>query len=136
MIDNLEIIETKIEDKAILRNMLELYLYELSKFEKIDSDPHGQFKYPHFDSYWQEKGRHPFWAKLKGKLAGFVLVSDHHYTPKTDYVITEFFVMKRYRRQGIGQAMAFNVFDRFRGVWEIRVLLQNTEAILFWRKII
>ena len=50
----LEIIEARIADKSALQNMLQLYLHDLSAFEKIDVDSNGRFEYQHLDVYWQE----------------------------------------------------------------------------------
>jgi predicted acetyltransferase len=41
--------------------------------------------------------------------------------------------MKKYRQRGVGRKIAFQLFDRFHGVWKIA---QNTPAQAFWRKII
>ena len=50
--------------------------------------------------------------------------------------IVEFFVMRKYRRSGAGEAMARSVFDRFPGRWEVREIASNLPAQAFWRTII
>jgi len=50
--------------------------------------------------------------------------------------MSEFFVLRQYQRQAVGQAAACEAFDQFRGLWEVRQLLQNTSAVAFWRKVI
>lgn len=136
MIGKLKIIKASIKEKAILRNMLEFYLYDLSPFIDADLNPSGKFGYPYLEQYWQEENRHPFLVKIEDKYVGFVLVNNKHYSPQADYSVAEFFVMKKYRCQGIGKDMAFYIFEQFQGTWEVRVLPQNTEAILFWLKLI
>ena len=120
VIGGLEIIEATIQDKFILKNMLEFYLYDISPYKNLDLNSYGQFGYPYLDSYWKEGNRYPFLTKLHKKIIGFALVNNHHYIPDVNYAIAEFFVMKRYRREGIGKVMAFHIFDKFRGTWEIR----------------
>ncbi len=44
--------------------------------------------------------------------------------------------MKRYRRKGIGKVMAFHIFDKFRGTWEIQQIPNNKDAISFWRNVV
>jgi predicted acetyltransferase len=50
--------------------------------------------------------------------------------------IVEFFVMRKYRRHGAGEAMARVVFDRFPIRWEVRVHAKNLPGRAFWRAII
>jgi predicted acetyltransferase len=48
----------------------------------------------------------------------------------------EFFVLRKYRGQGIGAWFATQLFDRFPGVWEVGEIHANTNAQRFWRKVI
>jgi predicted acetyltransferase len=50
--------------------------------------------------------------------------------------VAEFFVMRKYRRQGVGTVVATRLFDSFRGRWEVRELKTNLAAIAFWRRVI
>ena len=52
------------------------------------------------------------------------------------YEIGEFFVLEKYRKQGVGKFMTFNIFNKYHGKWEIRTLLKNMRAQEFWHKII
>ncbi|MEM9164716.1 MAG: GNAT family N-acetyltransferase [Cyanobacteria bacterium P01_F01_bin.4] len=132
----LEILKATQEDKPILRRMLELHQHDLSSFSNADLNQHGEFGYPYLDHYWTEPERHSYLARLSGKLAGFALVNTHHYLPESDYSMAEFFVMKRYRRQGLGRAMAMHIFEQHPGIWEIRQLPGHTEAVTFWKNTI
>lgn len=110
------------EDKAVLRNLLELYMYDFSEFREGDNDvnEHGLYGYKYLDHYWTEPGRHPFLVRVGTKLAGFVLVRTTRMSDEsTCYSTAEFFIMRKYRHQGIGQAVAFQVFDMFPGRWRV-----------------
>ena len=48
----------------------------------------------------------------------------------------EFFVMRKYRRAGVGSEFAARLFDIFPGRWEVAQVAPNTEATLFWRSVI
>jgi predicted acetyltransferase len=50
--------------------------------------------------------------------------------------MAEFFVMKKYRRMGVGQKAAEDLFSMFPGTWRLGQMESNTPAQLFWRKII
>jgi predicted acetyltransferase len=50
-------------------------------------------------------------------------------------IIAEFFVMRNYRRSGVGTQVAFQLFDRFPGRWEIAQRPNNIEGQTFWRRV-
>jgi predicted acetyltransferase len=133
---NVEILPASITDKPALERLMELYCYDFSAFDGADVDAHGRFGYPFLDLYWSEQGRHPFLLRVDGNLAGFVLVNKHTLLPDSEWSIAEFFVMRKYRRHGLGQRAAHFVFDQFRGRWEVAQIASNLEAQLFWRKVI
>jgi predicted acetyltransferase len=47
--------------------------------------------------------------------------------------MAEFFVMRKYRRMGIGRRAAIEVLGRFPGSWQVRQQLSNPAATTFWR---
>jgi predicted acetyltransferase len=55
---------------------------------------------------------------------------------KNAKVMSEFFVLKKYRRAGIGKYAARTIFDMFPGPWEILQHKQNRISILFWDSIV
>lgn len=121
-----------VADKSVLRNLMELYLYDFSEFEQRDVDEHGIFGYRYLDHYWTDAERHPFFIRVDGRLAGFVLVRE---LAGDGYSISEFFVMRTYRRCGVGRTAMESLFGRFPGTWSFEVLDSNTGAQPFWREI-
>ena len=101
--------------KSVLRQLIELYEYEFTEFYHNDVNEHGYFGYKYLDHYWTEEGRFPFFIKVNGKLAGFVLVNNYCYLIKdsTARSIAEFFVIRKYQRKGVGRVVARQVFDMF-----------------------
>ena len=75
----LEIICVHASEKSILRQLMEFYAYEFSRYDHADVNEHGYYGYTYLDHYWTEEGRHPFFIKVDRKLAGFVLVNSHTY---------------------------------------------------------
>jgi predicted acetyltransferase len=133
----LEIIPAAIGDKSVLRQLIELYQYDFSEFSpELDVDPHGLFGYNHLDHYWTVKERYPFLISVNSRYAGFALVNDYVLVPGNERSIAEFFVMRKYRRKGVGKRVAFGVFDRLPGKWEVRQATENRNAVAFWRNII
>lgn len=125
-------------DKPVLRQLMELYMYDFSEWEEWDVNEEGRFASPHLDRYWNESDRYPFLIRADGKLAGFVLLNRRsHLVPHGEaMVVAEFFVMRRYRRQGVGRHAAAQAFDRFPGAWEVGQIAENTGAQAFWREVI
>ncbi len=125
------------DDKPVLRNLFELYQYDFSEYENSDVDEHGLYGYRYLDHYWTEPGRHAFFIRVDGKLAGFALVRELHegYSSPT-HSIAEFFVLRKYRRRGVGREAATRLFDQFPGRWRVAEEESNLPAQAFWHKVI
>lgn len=134
---NIELQIATIEDKPILRHLLQLCLHDYSEFNGKEVNDHGLFDYPYLDHYWTEAGRYPFLVKVEGKLAGFVLVRDLAIDGDEPlWQMAEFFILRKYRRQGIGRSVANQMFDRFKGRWEVTQEEGNLPAREFWAKVV
>ena len=133
----IEVQQASLEDKPILRNLLELYEYDSSEFEPRDLDANGLFGYRWLDHYWTEPDRYPFIVRVDCKLAGLVLVRSLEASEIINtYSIAEFFILRKYRRQGVGQVVAQQIFDMFPGQWNVAQVENNHPAQAFWRKVI
>ncbi len=133
---DIQLTEAKYADKPVLRQLMELYLYDFSEFIDCDVNEHGSYDYGYLDNYWTEADRYPFLIHVNGKLAGFVLVWITGEGEERRNLIAEFFVMKKYRHKGVGKTTAWRIFDRFPGVWQVGEVKTNVPAIRFWSKII
>jgi predicted acetyltransferase len=122
-----EVIEAELADKPVLRQLLELYQHDFSEFVDADVDDNGLYGYRYLDNYWTEPDRHPFLFRVDGSWAGFALVraGDPH-------DLAEFFVMRKYRRHGVGTVLARELFSRFPGAWQVRQMASNPAATSFW----
>jgi predicted acetyltransferase len=119
-------------DKAALWRMLQRYLAELSAFDR--SQPaDSAFPYHHFNKYWQEAGRWPFWIISEGKIAGFALVRR---TEDGTTEMAEFCIEPAFRHTAIGTAAARALFAHFPGRWQLSELKRNLPAIAFWRHVL
>jgi predicted acetyltransferase len=128
-----------IDNGPVLRNLMQLYLYDFSEFSGEDVSSHGLYGYAYLDFYWVEQGRHAYLIRADDRLAGFVLVREllsGENQNERIYSIAEFFVMRKYRRIGIGRDAARQVFSLFPGVWRVGEMHENQPAQVFWRKVI
>jgi len=132
----IELCPVSLKEKALLERLMELYLYDFSEFDSADVDDQARYGYPYLERYWVDEGRKPFLIRVNGVLAGFVLVVEHSFLGAAGHMIAEFFVMRKFRRMGVGRAAAFGAFDLFRGHWEVSQVFQNFPAQEFWRKVI
>lgn len=121
--------------KPVLRQLLELYSYDFTEYLGMDISEQGYYGYPFLDHYWTEQDRTPYFIRVEGRLAGFVLVHRKCMVcqhPEA-HSIAEFFVLKKYRRQGVGTLAAQQVIGKHPGWWEVLWLVENKEAGRFWR---
>ena len=125
------------EDLPIAGNLVPYYIYDMSEHLGWPCTADGRFdgcdKLP---SYWREPGKHAFMLRAGQEIAGFALVRGDHDEGDLDYSIGEFFVLRKFRRQGTGERIARELFDQFPGRWEVQQLARNTPALAFWRKVI
>ena len=130
----LEVIRATPEQEPVLANLLELYAHDFSEFHNLNIGEDGRFGYPSLPLYWSEPGRHPFLIRMDGKLAGLVLVKKGSEVSDNEAVwdMAEFFVVRGCRRRGIGTQVAHEVWRRFPGMWEVRVMQANIAAQRFW----
>lgn len=109
----------------------------------MDLGADGRFGYKDLSAYWTEPDRYPFLITVDGKLAGFALVkkarrlsSDDQVAEHSVWDMAEFFIVRAYRRHGIGLAAARQVWRQFSGSWQVRVMQSNRAALKFWQRAI
>lgn len=133
-----EVIKATIEQKPVLANLLELYAYDFTEFRDFDIGDDGFYGYERLPLYWTEPTRFPYLIYVDKKIAGFILVQKG--SPISDdttvWDISEFFVMKKYKRHGVGTAAALKIWEQFKGPWQVRVLVDNHIACSFWLRAI
>ena len=127
-------------DAAVLRNLLELYIHDLSEaFPGVEVGADGRFGYRRLPLYWSEpERRFAFLIRLGGKLAGFILAMRGSPVSEDPEVldIAEFFVLRSLRRSGVGRSAARQLWSRLPGQWTVRVSEGNLSAIPFWAGVI
>jgi predicted acetyltransferase len=130
----IEVIRATREQEPVLANLLELYVHDFSEFLELKPGPDGRFGYKNLPLYWIEPERHPFLITVNCELAGFALVKRGSQISNDDSVwdMAEFFVLRGYRRHGIGTKAAYEIWRSSPGRWEVRVMEVNSAAHGFW----
>jgi len=134
----IDVVRAALIDRPLLRHLTEFYMYDMSEFDaELEINAHGTFDFS-VDRYWQDPNRAPYVVQVDGKPAGFVLVKRGAYLSGDPEMMdmADFFVMRRYRRQGIGTFVAEYMFEMFPAKWEVRQFAENLAAQAFWRKVI
>jgi predicted acetyltransferase len=132
----IELLPASREHESILANLLELYVHDFSEFYPLELGADGRFGYQHLPLYLSEPNRYPFLVKVDGKLAGFAFVKRAPGVARSGEIwdMAEFFIVRAYRKRGIGRRVAGAVWERFPGLWEVRVMESNRAARGFWMK--
>jgi predicted acetyltransferase len=121
---------------ALITNLFQYYMHDMAEWFLFDIDDDGRYSYD-MSKHWQ-RGDEIYVARCAGKLAGFALVASAkpflHGGDGRD--VEEFFVIRRYRHTGAGEAFAKTLWGMHPGQWLVRVYEGNIPAIPFWRKII
>jgi predicted acetyltransferase len=134
----LKLLKAGHQHKEAIKNLMQFYMYDFSNFLPLDVEKDGLFApYLNLDSYWQEDAsRFPYIIVKDDKYVGFVLVRLIDTKENDTFSIAEFFIMTKYRRSGIGTAVATQIFDLHKGQWEVFQKETNKPAQIFWHKVI
>lgn len=123
------------DDAPLLSNLFQLYLHDMSDIFPIEVGAEGRFRYDRLPLYWSEpETRFPFLIRCGARLAGFALATRG--SPASDdpehLDVAEFFVLRRYRRGGVGRRAACLLWNRLPGDWVVRVSEANRAGLPFW----
>jgi predicted acetyltransferase len=126
-------------DAALLANLLELYIHDLTEiFGSLEIGPDGRFGYRRLPLYWSEPRRFPFVIRSGSRVAGFALAKRGSPADGDPMVldVEEFFVLRQYRRSGVGRRAAALLWKGLAGRWTVRVAEANSSALRFWRSVV
>ena len=131
---NLVISKIGPESDFLLRNLFEHYCHDMSEWFDLDTGADGRYSYD-TASVWA-KGYVAYLAKVRDSIAGFALIGSagEWLGNIGGHDVHEFFIMRRFRRRGVGWSVATFLWDEHPGEWLIRVLEANASAIASWRR--
>jgi predicted acetyltransferase len=120
------------EDKPVVANLVQLYLYDMTNDLPFPIGRDGRFEYDFLDRFWQ----HPYLVFEGEELAGFALVINGSPVTNTPHCwfMAEFFVLKAYRNRGVGRAVVERILRLHAGKWQIGVIERNKDANAFWAR--
>ena len=132
----LDVVRADAAQDNTLRALLEFYFHDMAEWFRFDQHAHGGYV-ESTEEYWSE-GHDVYLLQLEGLPIGFSIVgsADNWMPGANARDMTEFFVVRRHRRDGVGSAFATHVWSLHPGAWLVRVFQANEPALPFWRKAI
>ena len=125
--------EVEAEERELLWNIIQKYLYEMTKYYPNNMDEHGNYHYEYFDAYFTEAERKAFFIYDDGIMVGFVMLNPysaigHH----PDYTIAEFTIFPSYRRNHHAIDAVHLILSSYHGTWEIKYNEKNVGVKGLW----
>lgn len=123
--------------RGLIENLFTYYVYDMSEYMAWDPDDTGRYSFNStmLDVYWQPGDHTPYLVFVDGNIAGFALVRRYPNAPHL-WDMGQFFVLRKYKGQGIGKRALELVVKAHPGRWQIRVLKENVGAQRFWQSAI
>ncbi len=128
-------------ERPLIEGLAQFYIYDFSELEPPGStgfvfDARGTFgSLPHMQDYWTgAPDHHVLLIEVDGTAAGFALLNSrsHRDGGWVEYNVGEFFVARKFRRQGVARAAFHQVLTLYPGQWEAAVVAHNGPALAFW----
>lgn len=143
------LVELQAPDYTLIQNLIRFYIYDMSEFTGwpcpenglyggVDDQPYYFGQTPdNEDALWPDGWTgQGYKVMVGGEIAGFCLVRHFHKDDIRLHDIGEFFIIRKFRHKGLGKQVAYAIFNRFPGRWQVRQLLDNHPAQQFWQKVI
>lgn len=123
-------------DQSALRRLMQLYLYDFSEFAEVPINDDGMFGHKEFIEEQFGPAHDTYVIRAHGDLAGFAIVTRGSYLAHDPTItdMTQFFIVRAWRKRGVGASAAQQLFSKYPGPWEVRVIDPNTNARAFWRE--
>jgi [ribosomal protein S5]-alanine N-acetyltransferase len=138
--DSFELVPATLEDYPTIQNMGRFYVYDMTEYMGDEEDwkipENGLFECIDFKKYWDQPDTFPFILRQNKEIAGFAIIDKKGSDEHVDFNMAHFFILRKFKKKGIGRAVACHCFSRFTGVWEVMVMPKNEGAYNFWKSVI
>lgn len=132
----MKLVEVRTEDRELLWNINQKYLYEMTNYYDDELDVQGNLHYGYFDAYFTDPERKAFFIYDEQNLVGFAMIHPYSFSGgETDHVMAEFTIFPMYRKNHLATKAAESILERFQGRWEIKFNEKNAAAKGLWVKV-
>jgi predicted acetyltransferase len=119
--------------RPVLDRLWQLYKHDLSEFRDSQPNEEGLFVGSRgIDQLLGDGGHEAALVYAEEQLVGFVIVGGLHGSRRD---ISEFFIVRSWRRKGISAKVAEGIIRRHPGPWQIAFQENNVVAARFWRSL-
>lgn len=123
----------------IVKNLFQLYLYDMSEYMGWPPNEDGLYLSEQavndLDTYMERDDHFPYLIKADDELAGFCFARSALFEDDR-FDMGQFFVLRKFKRQGIGLKAFQQCVATHPGNWLVRVLPENAGPKAFWQKAI
>ncbi|CAG5086576.1 GNAT family N-acetyltransferase [Parvicella tangerina] len=127
---NIALYKAGINDKALLDNLLQLYLHDLSEFMHIEVGPNGKYEQNISSKYVSSFDRSAYIIHAEYHIIGFVLVE-----PQGDVTkVRDLFVLNMWRGKGVGSTVVESLLSHGKPL-VCKFHQKNELAKYFWNNI-
>lgn len=109
------------ENKKILENLLEYYLYDFNIYYNDDLNENGRFEFIDVGIYINDKNNKAFFIKVNNNYAGFILIKQ----VEEINIIEEFWIMPKYRKGMFAFKVLKKILSEIHGKVEFIILNKN-----------
>jgi predicted acetyltransferase len=135
----IELVRATAQQRSLVRQLYELYCHDFSPLTGFDLGDDGYWTGDDFLTPWPDDRLQIYLVRAAECWAGFAWIARGSYLDpaiENHYLMDEFFILRKYRRQGLGEQAAVRLFNSFAGVWEVGEIPENVDAQVFWRLVI
>jgi predicted acetyltransferase len=119
--------------RPVLDRLWQLYKHDLSEFRDSHPNAEGLFVTSRgIDELLSDGGHEATLIYAEEQLAGFVIVGGLNGSRRD---ISEFFIVRSWRRKGISAKVAEGIIRRHPGPWQLAFQENNVVAARFWRSL-
>ena len=121
---------------SVLKNLFEHYMHDMAEWFEFDTNEEGAYAYPTEELWEHDVAVFLAYSGVVPVAFALVEAAGTRVPGSNARDLKEFFVVRRYRRSGVGRTFAAYVWNEFPGEWLVRVYQGNRPAIPFWREVI
>ncbi len=123
-------------DRALLWNINQKYLYEMTNFYDDPMDAEGNYHYGYFDGYFSDPKRQAFFIFSDSSLVGFAMLNPYSCIGRDpDHTMAEFTIFPAFRRRHLALEAAKLILSAHPGSWEIKYNEKNAAAKKLWTRV-
>jgi len=127
---NISLYKASINDKALLDNLLQLYIHDISEFIPFEVGPSGKYENNISAQYVSSFERSAYIIHAEYHIIGFALIE-----PTNDYIyVNDLFVLNMWRGKGVGSAVV-DIISKEGKPLNAKFDSKNQLARFFWENI-